>query len=80
MHEIGKQGNQLTSKNGTNPLETINIILELKNKLVSLNLALSKLCNNLKSFLNKIRFCLAWPLTSWNLTKKRPKTYPRIKN
>jgi hypothetical protein len=37
-------------KNDIDSLETINIILELKNKFVPLNLALSKFCNNLNFF------------------------------
>ncbi len=38
-------------KNDSNSLKTINLILELKTRLILFNLTLIRLCNNLKLFI-----------------------------
>ncbi len=66
-------------KNDIDSLETINIILELKNKFVPLNLALSKFCNNLNFlFIIYFSFFYLLCLMLWNIVRRLPGIYPNL--
>ncbi len=49
-------------KNDSNSLKTINLILELKTRLILFNLTLIRLCNNLRLFLFKNSLFSLFPI------------------
>lgn len=71
VHVTWKHEINSNFKNGTNLLEIIKVVLKLKNRLVPINLALSKFCDKL-IFLH----CFWWCLALWNLTKRLPQNLP----
>ncbi len=49
-------------KNDSNSLKTINIILELKTRLILFNLTLIRVCNNLRLFIIKYSLLSLFPI------------------